>query len=48
MKKEKEADINAMISDEMKRLKSDVVTDKPKEINPEDYWGSNRSGMIII
>lgn len=46
--KEKEADINAMISDEMKKLKSDVVADKPKEINPEDYWGGNRSGMIII
>lgn len=44
----KEDDINAIISDEMKKLKADANIDKPKEPKYEDYWGGNRSGMIII
>lgn len=46
--KAKEDDINAIISDEMKKLKEDANIDKPKEPKYEDYWGGSRSGMIII
>lgn len=46
--KEKEEDINAIISDEMQKLKAGASDPTiPKEVKPEDFWG-NRSGMIII
>ena len=46
--KEKEEDINAIISDEMQKLKAGASDPTiPKEVKPEDFWGS-RSGMIII
>lgn len=46
--KEKEEDINTIISDEMQKLKSEgLEKTKPKGPNPNDIWG-NKSGMIII
>lgn len=42
---EKQEDINAMISEEMQKLKEGKPEEK--EIDPSKYWG-NKSGMIII
>ena len=42
---DKQEDINAIISDEMEKLKEHKST--VETVDPNKYWG-NKSGMIII